>query len=208
MKTGDQIKIIFLSLLSVVVMVGVITMVSLRTTEYVKSHHAEGAHGTEHASGDHGDKAGHDSEKMASTSHKSEEHKSEEHKSEEHKSEEHKSEEHKSEEHKSEETKVAPVVAKADLEAGKQVFLAKTCTACHMIDGVDGAVGAIGPKLNGLGERAATRVPGQDAITYIKASIDDPNGYVVEGYAPAMPQLRSTMSDEEYDNLVAYLASL
>lgn len=193
MKTADQLKIIVLSFLSIVVMVGVIALVSMQTTKMVASHEG-GEHGTEHASAEtamteeHAASENHNEEQMASENH---------------------SEEKPVEEAPKEETKVA--VVKGDVEAGKAVFLnaANMCATCHAIDGVDGAMGAIGPKLNGLGERAATRVPGQDAVAYIKASIENPNGYVVENYAPAMPAgLNKNMSEEEYTNLVAYLVSL
>jgi len=95
-----------------------------------------------------------------------------------------------------------------NVELGKQVFMSKTCATCHVISSLEGAVGVIGPALDGLAATAATRQPGKDAETYIRESIEDPNGFVVENYAAAMPALRSIMTDEEYENLVAYLLSL
>ena len=201
MKTADQLKIIVLSFLSIVVMVGVITLVSMQTTKMVASH-GEGEHGGEHASAgaEHHEKAPAETESTMKEEHATtEEHAAENHSEEKMASESHEATEKPVEEAPSEEAKVA--VVKGDVEAGK--------APCHAIDGVDGAIGAIGPKLNGLGERAATRVPGQDAVTYIKASIENPNGYVVENYPPAMPAgLNKNMSEEEYTNLVAYLVSL
>lgn len=211
MKTADQLKIIVLSFLSIVVMVGVITLVSMQTTKMVASH-GEGEHGGEHASAgaEHHEKAPAETESTMKEEHATtEEHAAENHSEEKMASESHEATEKPVEEAPSEEAKVA--VVKGDVEAGKAVFLnaANMCATCHAIDGVDGAIGAIGPKLNGLGERAATRVPGQDAVTYIKASIENPNGYVVENYPPAMPAgLNKNMSEEEYTNLVAYLVSL
>ena len=224
MKTSDQLKVIALSFLSIIVMVGVIALVSVQTRKYVESHHGgEHAEGAAHADAGHGAEK-HADKMAAADTHKEEAHKEEGHKDEGHKEEGHKAapkedkampaadihegSDHATDADHKEAPKAKAVAVKGDAEAGKAVFLAKTCTACHAIDGVDGAVGAIGPKLNGLGERAATRVPGQDAITYLQASINEPNSYVVDGYAPAMPQLRGTMSDEEYDNLIAYLVSL
>lgn len=100
---------------------------------------------------------------------------------------------------------------KGDATLGKAVFLkaSNMCTTCHKVDGVPEAVGVVGPALTGLGKTAATRKAGMSAESYIRESIEKPNDYVVEGFSPAMPPtLRQGMSDEEYENLVAYLLSL
>lgn len=212
MKPADQIKVIVLSFLSIVVMVGVITLVSMQTTKMVASHgagHGEehGATTTEHhetTTEEHAStEATHAEENAApADSHAApEETHAEESAA--------PAEAHASEEATHTEEKAVKTVS-GDAEAGKAVFMnaANMCMTCHAVDGVDGAIGAIGPKLNGLGERAATRVAGQDAITYIKTSIEEPNAYVVENYAPAMPALRANMSDDDFNNLVAFLASL
>ena len=205
MKTADQLKVIVLSFLSIVVMVGVIVFVSLQTTKMVASHgaghgdeHGTAASTTHHEENTHGEAPAEKTEAAhTETTHEEKAPAEEAH-----------TEATPEEASHTEEVKVAAV--KGDAEAGKAVFLKSTsmCVTCHAVDGLDGAVGAIGPKLNGLGERAGSRVAGQDAVTYIKASIENPNGYVVEGYAPAMPPLKSTMTDEEFENLVAYLVSL
>lgn len=189
MNTTNQIKVIVLSFLSIVVMVGVIAFVSMQTTKVVASH-GGGEHGTEHASTE--------TEKPMTEEHAAPESATEE-----------KVSEAPVAETPKEETPVATVAG--DAEAGKAVFLnaANMCATCHAIDGLDGAAGAIGPKLNGLGDRAGKTVAGQDAVAYIKASLENPNGYVVANYAPSMPAgLNKNMSEEEYTNLVAYLASL
>ncbi|MEZ0374474.1 MAG: cytochrome C oxidase subunit IV family protein [Candidatus Sericytochromatia bacterium] len=95
-----------------------------------------------------------------------------------------------------------------DPKNGPSVFLGKGCAACHTISSVQGAVGAVGPKLDGLGQTAATRKPGMNAEAYIRESIENPTGFVVTGFPPAMPSLRSSMSDKEYKDLVAFLQSL
>ena len=204
MKTADQLKVIVLSFLSIVVMVGVIVFVSLQTTKMVASHGA--GHGEEHATtsathheeNTHGEAPAEKTEAAhTDTTHEEKAPAEAAH-----------TEAPPEEDAHTEEVKVAAV--KGDAEAGKAVFLKATsmCVTCHAVDGLDTAVGTIGPKLNGLGERAGSRVAGQDAVTYIKTSIENPNGYVVDGYAPAMPPLKSTMTDEEFENLVAYLVSL
>lgn len=96
-----------------------------------------------------------------------------------------------------------------DPTKGPDVFMTKGCAACHAIASVPGAVGAVGPKLDGLGQRATTR-NGKPAADYIRESIENPNAYVVEGYPQGlMPaNLKSTMSADEYKNLVAFLEKL
>lgn len=106
------------------------------------------------------------------------------------------------------ESPVSTQTASGDVELGKKVFLEKTCATCHAISSLEGAVGAVGPKMDGLAATAATRVAGKDAETYIRESIENPNAFVTEGYPAAMPALRTTMSDEEYEGLVAYLLTL
>ncbi|PKL79952.1 MAG: hypothetical protein CVV27_01080 [Candidatus Melainabacteria bacterium HGW-Melainabacteria-1] len=93
-----------------------------------------------------------------------------------------------------------------DASKGPEVFMAKGCAACHAISSLPGAVGAVGPKLDGLSQRAAA-LGGKD---YIKQSIDNPNAVVVEGYpAGLMPaNLKASMSDDEYKNLISYLETL
>lgn len=201
MKTENQIKVIVLSFLSIVVMVGVVAFVSMQTTKMMASH-GGGEHGAEHAeSTEHAEKS---TEKPMA-----EEHVASESHVEEKVPDEVEAVEQPVAEAPKEEAKVAAVAG--DVEAGKAVFLkpANMCATCHAVDGLDGAIGALGPKLNGLGERAASTVPGEDAVTYIKASLEDPNAYVVANYAPSMPAgLNKNMSEEEYTNLVAFLASL
>jgi mono/diheme cytochrome c family protein len=194
MKPIDQLKVIALSFLSVIVIVGVLFVVSVVTTNAVAGHHAsDSGHGAKTeshsaASADHSatDTPVEHAAKTESTSA-------------------HSTEAATGDGHAAEKVAATPV---GDVTAGSKVFLAKTCATCHKISSLQGANGAIGPALDGLGAAAAKRVAGQDAIAYIKASIETPNAHVVEGYPPAMPPMRASMNDEEFTNLVAYLASL
>ncbi len=103
-------------------------------------------------------------------------------------------------------TEALPV---GNAEAGPQVFIARGCTACHAIKDLPEAKGAIGPALDGIAERAATRVEGLDAMGYLKQSIEQPEAYLVEGYQNMMVKgLHSQMSPQEYADLLAYLMSL
>ncbi|MGE3728430.1 MAG: c-type cytochrome [Candidatus Sericytochromatia bacterium] len=107
-------------------------------------------------------------------------------------------------------SKELAALSTGNAENGPAVFKAKGCSACHVVSSVEGAVGQVGPKLDGLAERAKTRVAGKDAMAYIRESIENPGAYVVEKYpAGLMPaNLKQSMSDQEYNDLVAFLAKL
>ena len=201
MKSADQIKVIVLSLVAVVVMVGIIAIVSLQTTKAASSH--GGKHATEeHATEEHA------TEEHATEEHATEEHATEEHATEEHATEELAIEELATEEHATEEHATVATVA-GNPENGSKVFLARTCNACHKISSLEGALGALGPALDGVGTRSATRKPGMDAMDYLKESIEKPDAYLVEGYQNIMTAgLKDQMSDDEYKDLLAYLMSL
>lgn len=101
-----------------------------------------------------------------------------------------------------------------DPEAGAALFVtgdvgvgATACNTCHF---ADQEMALVGPGLLGLPERAGNRVPGKDAVTYIRESIVNPNAYVVEGFFESvMPQTYGqVLSEEQINNLVAYLLTL
>lgn len=99
-----------------------------------------------------------------------------------------------------------PAAAGGDATAGQVVFTAKGCVACHTIQGVPGAVGKIGPELTNVATNAGSRIAGTAAEAYIRQSVEDPPAFLVEGFGPIMPAtIRSTMSDKEFEDLVAFL---
>lgn len=90
----------------------------------------------------------------------------------------------------------------ADLAAGHAVYQAN-CAICHALT-EDTVVR--GPSFHGIATRAAQRVPGQDARTYLYASITNPNDYIVDGYDNLMPaNLAKELTGEEMDAVVNYL---
>jgi mono/diheme cytochrome c family protein len=95
------------------------------------------------------------------------------------------------------ETATAPA---GDPAAGEQLFAAN-CSFCH------GAQNGTGPALTGMGERAATRIPGMSAADYIHQSIVDPSAYVVSGFPDnVMPKnFGDKFSAQEISDLVAYI---
>jgi mono/diheme cytochrome c family protein len=82
--------------------------------------------------------------------------------------------------------------------AGKKVFLANGCGACHTLADA-GTTGSVGPNLG-------TVLKGKD-VTFIRTSIVDPNAFIEKGYGPGiMPQtFGKTLSKDELAALVAYL---
>ena len=91
-----------------------------------------------------------------------------------------------------------PVPGDTPEERGANLFQGLGCVACHMINGVGGAVG---PDLTKVYDK------GED---YIKESILMPNAVVVEGYQPnIMPQnFGERVSDQDLNDLVAYFKTV
>jgi cytochrome c oxidase subunit 2 len=90
------------------------------------------------------------------------------------------------------------------VDAGKDLFAQSVigtqagCITCHSLDGSV----VVGPSMQGIGSRADE--------AYIRNSILDPNATLVEGFpADTMPNVwGAELSDEQVDQLVAYLLSL
>lgn len=117
---------------------------------------------------------------------------------------------------------VTPVDATDDPRAlGQNLFrrATPTCAACHSVSpGADGA----GPTLAGVATRAAEHLAASDYTgqadtveAYLRESISHPSAYLVPGamYSAGGVSFMPTtyvdsLSDEELDNLAAYLASL
>jgi cytochrome c oxidase subunit 2 len=91
------------------------------------------------------------------------------------------------------------------LAVGRQLFIQSGCGGCHAL-GDANAAGQVGPGLDGIGERAATTVPGQSAEEYIYAAIVKPNEHMVTGYQPIMPGTYGTsLSEADLNALTQYL---
>ena len=97
--------------------------------------------------------------------------------------------------------------ADADPAVGQELFGTIGCNGCHMIDGVGGSVG---PDLSAVGarpSRAPTRWSSTEA--YLRASLEGPGDYVVDGYTPDMPPPdRLGITRPDIEHLVAYLLIL
>lgn len=97
---------------------------------------------------------------------------------------------------------------------GQELFISQGCGGCHVIEGVDAAIGQVCPNLSTIATDATEIIASPDytgdattAAEYIRESIVDPNIYVVEGYQPnVMPQtFDQTLSEQQINDLVAFL---
>lgn len=93
--------------------------------------------------------------------------------------------------------------------APQDLFVSLGCSGCHNLDEpqTEDNRGPVGPHMANLPETAGSKVPGEDAVTYVHNSIVTPNAYINEGYmANIMPaNLAEKMTPEELDQLVAWL---
>jgi len=94
----------------------------------------------------------------------------------------------------------APAATGGDADAGKNAFV--SCSSCHSTG--DNTV--VGPGLQGIYERAASRTS-LSADEYIEESIRNPGAFVVDSFPAVMPSF-SYFSDEDVDNMIAYLKTL
>jgi mono/diheme cytochrome c family protein len=92
---------------------------------------------------------------------------------------------------------------------GREIMNGKgLCLTCHTI----GRTGALRfPDLEGIGARAATRIPGMSDVEYLAQSMYDPDSYIVEGFDPGMPPAHRPpigLTDQEILAVIASLQSL
>lgn len=106
------------------------------------------------------------------------------------------------------ETASDPASDPGSIARGSEIFGELGCGTCHTVSGRAGAEGTIGPVLDGVGDRAHTRIPGTPAAVYIRESIIDPSAFIVADYASVMPSFDGAFTPGDMDSLVAYLLSL
>ena len=90
---------------------------------------------------------------------------------------------------------------------GKDLFIKMACNACHSIDGKL----KLGPSIKNQFGTEIRHTDGSVMIideAYIRESIVEPLKFIVEGYTPIMPSYKPILSDEDIDNIVAYIKSL
>jgi cytochrome c oxidase subunit 2 len=85
------------------------------------------------------------------------------------------------------------------VELGQQLLSGADypCATCHTLSTV-GWTGNLAPNLDGIGTRAANRVPGQTAEAYIYNSLRHPADFLVPGFSNIMPQFNDEPSETNY----------
>ena len=88
--------------------------------------------------------------------------------------------------------------------AGKALFSAVGCVACHSLEA---GVRVVGPSLSGVATRAGMRKAGYSAQLYLYESITQPNTYLVEGFpGGVMPQdFKTRLKPQDLSDLIAFL---
>ena len=100
------------------------------------------------------------------------------------------------------------------IEAGEKIWN-QICKSCHQIDGTR----LVGPTWNSVKNSDGQFGFGYEALladgssvlrdaNYYRESILDPNAKVVNGFAPAMSSYQGQLSDEDIDNIIAFIQSL
>lgn len=100
----------------------------------------------------------------------------------------------------------APIVPTA-IERGLALTQTRGCLACHSSDGSE----RVGPSWRGRWGTQITTEDGRslrvDAV-YVRRSLVDPSADRVAGFDAQMPSYAGILTDEEIEDLIAYIASL
>jgi cytochrome c oxidase subunit 2 len=91
-------------------------------------------------------------------------------------------------------------------DGGQKLSISKGCVACHTTTGAR----LVGPSWKDIWGKDESTDKGQEKVNenYIRESILDPQAKVVTGFQPVMPTFRGQISDQEIDELIAYIKSL
>jgi mono/diheme cytochrome c family protein len=95
------------------------------------------------------------------------------------------------------------------VRVGQEIMNGKgLCFTCHTV-GKSGVLRF--PDLDGIGGRAASRIPGLSDVDYLAQSIYEPDKFIVPGFNPGMPVINKPpigLTDDEILAVIAYLQSL
>jgi cytochrome c oxidase subunit 2 len=99
------------------------------------------------------------------------------------------------------------VSGQTPVQAGQDLFQNKLgCATCHQ-----GGQNQRGAKLEGIYGTDVKLTTGQSVRAddeYIRNSILNPGGQIVEGYQPIMPTFKGQVTEEQLVSLIAYIKSL
>ena len=102
-------------------------------------------------------------------------------------------------------TSKPPPAPAGDAAAGKTLFNAQGCSACHTFKPA-GATAKVGPDLDNLAADAAKANRGTTE-EYTVESVKDPSAYAVPGYPNGVMPAFTSLSDKQVGDLVAFLLS-
>lgn len=92
-------------------------------------------------------------------------------------------------------------------DQGARLFNTKSCNTCHTVDGTK----LMGPSLKGVFGAIRPLNSGEQAVAdenYLRESMMDPMKKIVKDFPPVMPTFRGILTDDETNQLVAYIKSL
>lgn len=110
--------------------------------------------------------------------------------------------------------------APGDAQAGEELYQmtsigdtgAPGCITCHSVEPTDDPLqpSPVGPSHYGLADRAGEYEEGTSAEAYLRESIVNPNAHIVDGFSENVmyQNYAEDLSDEQIDDLVAYLLTL
>jgi mono/diheme cytochrome c family protein len=102
-------------------------------------------------------------------------------------------------------TPAKPPPPAGDAAAGKTLFTAQGCVACHTFKPA-GATAKVGPDLDNLAADAEKANRGT-VEEYAAESIEDPTAYTVPGYPAGVMPAFNSLSDKQVGDLVAFLTA-
>ena len=102
-------------------------------------------------------------------------------------------------------TPAKPPPPAGDAAAGKTLFTAQGCVACHTFKPA-GATAKVGPDLDNLAADAEKANRGT-VEEYAAESIEDPTAYTVPGYPAGVMPAFGSLSDKQVGDLVAFLTA-
>ena len=88
------------------------------------------------------------------------------------------------------------------MAAGKQVYASNGCGSCHTFEPA-GSSGTTGPDLDELPDLAENA--NQPVANFTRTSITDPTAYVEEGFPEGVMPAYDQLSEQDLNNLVAFL---
>ena len=90
---------------------------------------------------------------------------------------------------------------------GQKLFKDMACNACHSVDGSL----KLGPTIKSQYGKNIRHTDGSVVIIddqYIRESLIYPLKDIAEGYTPIMPSYKPVLTDEDIENLIAYIKAM